>query len=263
MEFHQCARNLVVIAMKRSGNNAVKDWITHGRHFAVQGNVRPKHVERRPEPSPHHRVIVDWPLDLNALKRYGTTIFRLKALLCFPLYIGLEDQAFVEPAHKSTRHVLIVRSFSNVFSSRLERSKTGHHAYPGQWCTQLEMQISWWCNHVDALVEQTDEQGLPTNPSLIVPIYYDRWLTDETYRCQLGEALGVKNPARLPSKRGKGGGGSSFEGRKALSSHEAHSNLLNRAGLLTEEMSELLAQIQELPNVKERIHWLRQVHGRY
>lgn len=36
------AKDLVVFAMKRSGNNALKYWLVRGKWMAIQGNCRLK-----------------------------------------------------------------------------------------------------------------------------------------------------------------------------------------------------------------------------
>lgn len=255
-------RNLVVIAMKRSGNNAIKDWLVHGRSFAIQGNVRPEHVGRASNSTgATPREIVPWPLDLAALQRHGCWSFRVKSRLGYPLFIGLEDQPFVSPEVASGRHVLIVRSFDNVFSSRLERSKTGHPAYPRGLSNQLHQQVAWWCNHVDVMKAHTDSNGIPLEGAQVIPIYYDRWLWDTAYRTCIGGMLGVANPERLPVKRGMGGGGSSFEGRTSLENTASHNRLLERSSLLTAAHAKVLQHLMEDPEVAVRRALLKRLHG--
>ncbi len=256
-------QHLIVIALKRSGNNAIKDWLLRNRLFAVQGNVRLKHIGKRRPPNAKERSIVPWPLDFSALKRYGSLRFRGMLMLGFPMYIGLEDQGWVAPSDPESRHILIVRSFENVFASRFERSKTGHAAYAGQLGKQLTQQVAWWCNHVEVMDAHTDSRGLPIAGAQIVPIYYDRWLSDANYRIQLGKMLDVSRPEQLPHARGKGGGGSSFDGRSNFQDAGEYEKLLKRSSLLSSEHAAVLAHHLKDPKVIASRELLLQKHGSF
>lgn len=254
--------HFALFALKRSGNNAIKYWLTQKRHFAVQGNVRHKHVmPRKRIPTAPNRLELDWPIDLSALKRHGTWLFRARTALGFPLYLGLEDQQFVPSPMPGFLHILVLRSFENVFASRLARAAEGHKAYPAEWGDRLEWQVALWCQHADEALAHTDEAGVPLHAD-VVPIFYDRWLTNPQYRHQIGDLLGVIDPTTLPERRGRGGKGSSFDGLQPLTSEVEVDKLLNRATLLDARTRALLSQMEHLPEIRVRIDALKERFGR-
>lgn len=101
--------NLHVYALKRSGNNVIRNWLTHGRLMAICGNVRPEYLVpgldlfderglKRPLPG---------PLSRHALRLHGPRPFRWMSRLPIPHYLGVEDR-FVpvnEVGAGATQHV--------------------------------------------------------------------------------------------------------------------------------------------------------------
>ena len=256
------AKDLVVFAMKRSGNNALKYWLVRGKWMAIQGNCRPKHFTGYDPPEvPKFREPVAMPLDLKGLKRHGTARFRLACLLKRPLYLGIEDQPFFPHAHPHATTILLVRSAENVFASRLARSDEGHPSYPGDFGPVLQRQIETWCQHAEEAIAAVDRYGLPVRSDQVLPIYYDRWLIDSAYRLALGQMLGLSHPADLPTKRGRGGNGSSFEGYKSLDGSADRRQLLQRGQSLDSSLRVVLDSVLADPRLAAAQRNLNALHG--
>lgn len=255
------AKDLVVFAMKRSGNNALKYWLVRGKWMAIQGNCRPKHFTGYDPPEvPEFREPVAMPLDLEGLRRHGTARFRLACLFKRPQYLGIEDQAFSPRAHPHATTILLIRSAENVFASRLARGHEGHPAYPGVFGPVLKRQMEIWCQHAEMAISASRSDGLPSDPNELLPICYDRWLVDSAYRSSLGEILGLAHATDLPTKRGKGGKGSSFDGFKPLASQSTREALLHRVERLKPEFRDVLDSVLADPCVAAAQDNLRSLH---
>lgn len=122
--------NLHVDALKRSGNNVIRNWLTSGRLMAICGNVRPEYLVpgldlfdergvKRPLPCPLARY---------ALRLHGPRRFRRMSRLPNSYYLGVEDR-FVplsEVGPGATKHVVVVRHVHRAWASRIQRSQTAN-----------------------------------------------------------------------------------------------------------------------------------------
>lgn len=207
--------NLHVYALKRSGNNVLRKWITHRRLMAIYGNVRfedfiPGEAEfdaaglKRPLP---------FPLTPRAVDHAASSSFKVLSRLPIPHYFGVEDR-FVpleELDPQRTTFVVLVRHIHHCLASRIQRGHQGRRmAYPVEETPELHRVLDVWVQHVNLLLDP---------PTGLVGIYYDRWLLDREYRISVGQKLRVRAPSHVPRKRGTGGGGSSFDGKAPVNQH--------------------------------------------
>lgn len=256
------AQDLVVFAMKRSGNNALKFWLVRGKWMAIQGNCRPKHFTGYDPPEvPEFREPVAMPLDMRGLRKHGTTRFRLACLFKRPFYLGIEDQTYFPHALPHATSILLVRSAENVFAGRLARSHEGHPEYPGELGPVLQRKIETWCQHAETAIATVGPDGIPPSPDEVLPIYYDRWLIDSGYRAALGEMLGLSHPSELPTNRGQGGKGSSFNGYRPLEDSASRRELLQRAQLLDPTLRAVLDSVLANPRLTAAQRSLNAIHG--
>lgn len=245
--------NLHVYALKRSGNNVIRKWITRGRLMAVCGNVRPEYLVEEGISFDAMGVKTPLPKDITRQSlRYGSPrAFRMSSYFLPTYYAGVEDRFIPEHAvlTQDVQHVIIVRNLKNCLASRLQRGKIASRmSYPTTLNQEMERILDVWVQHVN----------LSTNPhSGVVGIYYDRWLQDESYRLAIGNQLGVHRAVEIPGARASGGGGSSFDGMAKV---RDVNNLMNRFSRLDEKQALILKRCIEIPHVAAAISKLESYH---
>ena len=238
--------NVHVYALKRSGNNVLRKWITQRRLMAIFGNVRLEHMlpgEAEFDDAGLKRPL-PFPLSRHAVRASGSASFKALSRLPIAHYLGTEDR-FV-PLHElhqpKTVHVVLVRHIHHCLASRIQRAHQGSRlAYPIEETPELHRILDVWVQHVNLLLDP---------PAGVVGIYYDRWLQDEEYRRAIGQKLGVRKPSRIPAKRGTGGGGSSFDGMSAVGDPSA---MLNRSNQLNSSDLKFWERCVNRPDVLEAI----------
>ena len=238
----QFGDNLHVYVLRRSGNNVMRKLITHRRLMAIYGNIKyknfiPGEAEfdagglKRPFP---------FPLTRKAVFASGSLHFKTLSRFPVPHYFGVEDR-FVpmeELEHQKTTHVVLVRHIHHCLASRIQRGhQRNRQAYPIHENPELHRILDVWVQHVDLLVDP---------PPRVGGVNFNRWLQDAAYRIALGQKLGVRNASQLPTKRGTGGSGSSFDGMATVKNPM---EMLRRANRLSGPDLELWSRCVNRPNV--------------
>lgn len=203
-------REIRVVGLSRSGNHAIINWLLaqmQGRTCflnCVQPKENPFATTR--ESVAGKGVTCNYkPFDLRREMRGEFSakdwlIYSYEdcfiTMVCNQAWESLHDQYVGES--KTRTDVVILRDPFNLFASRLRSSYSG--VTPGT-------AVRIWKQHAKQVLGQ---RKLFTQPH--VAVLYNRWVTDESYRRDLAEQLGLRFSDAGLRRVAATGGGSSFDG---------------------------------------------------
>lgn len=239
---------LVVHGMKRSGNHAIIKWIMSGGNFYFINNAAP--VVRELAHAGHYA----FPFSTGELMRkHSLRKFLRSGFKPTSTIISFEDWPISKnllDTQNNCKNILILRNPENLFASRIKKSfKIDHIAYPNRYNNVMKRSISIWEEHAAEFLSDTMYLDNCTC------IYFDRWLTDNDYRCELANNLGIPN-SDMPDARSKEGGYSSFDGSLKVS-EIGRKELLMRANKLSVTEKALFEEVMlnsNMVNLNQRIN---------
>lgn len=221
---------LLFHGMKRSGNHVVINWILSGGSFAFHNNVLPFDRYHGAVGIPFRRLA---PAILWKEVRRGS--WRASRRI-----ISLEDTPITTPALPGgparTRNVLIVRAPANLFASRIRKASSTEKSAYSLAPANLHRTAELWKEHAREVLRITDYLDDP------VRIYFDRWLSDATYRQLLAAEIDIVPDDKTLDHVATQGGGSSF-GIKA--------SIGDRPALLTEDEATLLDRLMADEEIRQ------------
>ena len=230
---------ILVHGMKRSGNHAIINWLLAHDSFIFLNNVIPiSAILKGRKTIPTDEEFDSWFQRTISESRHAEANNRYSA--DSSLLISLEDHALEVLPFKNPPveivNVLILRDPSNMFSSRIRKSKlvAKHPAYPSEMGPEMERVIEMWKRHAREYLGITDQLNNK------VGIYFNSWFSNQSYRQHILSALGFDPVEFDLSKLATFGGGSSFDPNH---SNATAVDVLNRRDLLGKGERELLVDI--------------------
>jgi len=234
----------VIYALSRSGHHAFCEWVAEGipsnvayYNNAVLGWKDGNMLSAKPHPK---KIINnDLPLFVKmcSVETFDVDYFTRYNLLNFEYNLLNFDVR---------HHVLFIREFRNWVASVFVGGSSGKEELTKPFTDQLgnvqESTVSLWRKQARLFLNP---------PNGVVCVFYDRWLSDEEYKCRISKQLGIPN-LDTPVAMSKHGGGSSFTGNNG---GEFDSNVFRRYEQLrdNEEYNKILKDNPECLKLSEEL----------
>jgi len=226
------AQELQVFGLRRSGNHAVIAWIAqqYNSPIVFLNNARPFQdpfttylMGRVPNALPVRKLNAEetealrgQPKNLLLLSYEDVNVRKLAKVDLLP-----DRQAWLGNSG-SQRRILLLRDFYNWIASRVRLFENKGRATE-DLAAKVEAQIRLWIMYAREFVEETKYLGEHDT----VPVRFDRWSNDDTYRLEILRRLGIPVLNNACSVVPRAGGGSSFDGTRFSGSAE-EMDVLNR-----------------------------------
>jgi len=232
----------IVHGMQRSGNHAIINWIKAQGWFLFFNNILPiRPILLGKKEIPPVQDFDAWVRTHVYASRFPAlaTLKRI-AYACHRLIVSFEDHdVALKPFRDIPQpysNILIVRSPSNFFASRIRRATaigSVNPVYPTAPGREMGRIIDFWKRHAREYL------GITDHLTGKVGIYYDRWFTDKLFRRQISRTLGLRFSDRGLNIVTRHGEGSSFD-QTRYHKNSQKMNVLDRAGQLSPSEKEVL-----------------------
>jgi len=202
-------RIFVSVAMRRSGQHAIHNWICRQLDDVTYLNcctVRRLFLRPKIEPMRGRFLVYRngevTDSGVQSVWRYRRSIAMTPATR--HMFYSFESRDLTNPfPHYLRKNVtptvmIIVRDPFNLFASVLRHP---------QLVKELDRELRLWKQHLKECLGETEYLGCP-----FVSVNYTRWCTDSGYRRQLSEKLGIEHSDAGRNEVLEFGGGSSFDG---------------------------------------------------
>lgn len=232
-------RVLVVYGMKRSGNHAIVNWIIEQGSFRFINNLVPiSPILEGRESIPPPRDFTNWART-RGLRPTRTPRPRHQALI-----VSLEDHDLNMIPFRDVpcelKNLLILRDPSNLFASRIRKAtrEPNSTSFPSTSGGVMDRAAGVWKSHAQEFL------GLTHQLENLLPVYFDAWFSDQTYRKHISESLNLKFCDTGFSRVTTFGGGSSFDDGN-FDGRSGEMGVLSRHEQLTESERQLLDRVFE------------------
>lgn len=217
MPDYRNALEIQFFGLQRSGNHAVLAWLFQQFPEPVYFFNNAKHFgnplkEFQSHDLPNTVKIRRGEARLRQLEEIGPTKKRVLAYSYENLPLrALRERELVPGKDAVTglssclRRVLIIRDFDNWFASRIRYHEAAKGAFPS--IPQIVRFAKLWAIYAREYAGET--QYLRDAP--LVRVCFNRWVRDDSYRCEVLDAMAIKLRDNSISYVPSAGGGSSFD----------------------------------------------------
>ncbi len=202
-------RVFVSMAMRRSGQHAIHNWICRQLGDVTYLNcctVRRRLLRSTIEPMRGRFLVYRngevTDSGVQSVWRYRRSI--VKAPVTRNIFYSFESRDLANPLRNHVRAgaeptvMIIVRDPFNLFANVMRHP---------QLVKELDREVRLWKQHVRECLGETDLLGCP-----FLSVNYTSWCTDAGYRRQLSRKLGIEHSDAGLDEVREFGGGSSFDG---------------------------------------------------